>query len=203
MIHPRSGPTFAHRTIGLLGGSFNPAHAGHRDMSLHAIKRLGLYQVWWLVSPQNPLKSSLGMAPIKQRIGHARETANHPKIIVTNIEQHLGTRYTIDTLRALKRRFPHTRFVWLMGADNLSQMPLWRDWADIFRLVPVAVFRRPAYAAGCGRGKAAQRFVHGWNPSSQGKLLARKKLPAWVVVDNRLNDLSATDIRKDEHTWQS
>ena len=203
MIHSRSGPVFANRTIGLLGGSFNPAHDGHRAMSLHALKRLGLDQVWWLVSPQNPLKPTHGMAPIKQRMVHAHRTANHPKIIVTDLELQLGTHYTIDTLHVLRRRFPRTRFVWLMGADNLKQMPRWRKWDAIFQSVPVAVFRRPAYAAGRGCGKVAQRFVRGWNPSSHGKLLARKKPTAWLVVDNRLCTLSSTDIRKDQDTWQS
>src|SRR5580698_9005109 len=114
LIHPHSGPSFARMRIGLLGGSFNPAHAGHLEMSLHALKRLGLDQVWWLVNPQNPLKPSAGMAPLKERLRDASALARHPKIIVTDIQAQLNTRYTIDTLHALKRHFPRTRFIWLM-----------------------------------------------------------------------------------------
>src|SRR6185437_14156158 len=142
-LHPYMGPVFAHMKIGLLGGSFNPAHEGHLAMSLYALKRLGLRQVWWLVSPQNPLKPSKGMAPFAQRLEQARQLTHDPRIVVTDIEAQLGTRYTVDTLRELRRHFPHTHFVWLMGADNMEQMPRWRRWPQIFMQVPVAIFRRP------------------------------------------------------------
>jgi nicotinate-nucleotide adenylyltransferase len=203
MLHPRSGPAFSNLRIGLLGGSFNPAHEGHRAMSVYALKRMGLDQVWWLVSLQNPLKPAQGMAPLEQRLREAQNVARHPKIIVTAVEAEFGTRYTADTLRVLKKRFPHARFVWLMGADNLRQMPRWRDWPEIFRRVPVAVFRRPAYAAGRGLGKAAQRFRRNWRPAKHGKILARQKPPAWLVMDNAFNTLSATGIRKEIPTWQN
>ena len=134
---------FADLKIGLLGGSFNPAHDGHLAMSLYALKRLGLDQIWWLVSPQNPLKSAAEMIPLARRMEQSMRLAAHPRLIVTSIESALGTRYTADTLRVLKKRFPRTRFVWLMGADNLRQIPCWKDWQDIFHAVPVAVFRRP------------------------------------------------------------
>ena len=116
------------RRIGLLGGSFNPAHAGHRYISTEALRRLDLDEVWWLVSPQNPLKSQSGMAPFSQRLSHAASVARHPRIRVSAIEAEMGTRYTADTLAMLVRRFPAARFVWLMGADNLMQIPKWRDW---------------------------------------------------------------------------
>jgi nicotinate-nucleotide adenylyltransferase len=201
LLHSRSGSTYSGLTVGLLGGSFNPAHEGHRAVSLHALKRLGLDQVWWLVSPQNPLKPREGMAPLENRLREARVVAHHPKITVTDIESQFKTRFTIDTLRALKRRFPRTRFIWLMGADNLGQIPRWRDWADIFRMIPIAIFRRPAYSAGRGRGKAAQRFGHNWQPASRSRNFVRRKPPVWIVMDNRLNSLSATGLRKERATW--
>jgi len=200
--HLRNGAAFAGLTIGLLGGSFNPAHEGHLEMSLHAIKALGIDQVWWLVSPQNPLKGTADMAALDRRLAQARRVATHPHITVTDIETELGTRYTADTLRALKRRFPRVRFVWLMGADNLRQISRWKDWADIFHLCPVAVFRRPAYAAGRGIGKAAMRFGKAWRRPAQGINLAGSDLPAWVILDNKLNYTSATEIRRDTSSWQ-
>lgn len=204
--HLRNGAAFSGMTIGLLGGSFNPAHSGHLAMSLYALKHLRLDQVWWLVSPQNPLKPAAGMAPLDRRMDYASRLAAHPRLVVTAIETELGTRYTADTLRALMRRFPGVRFVWLMGADNLRQIPRWQAWQDIFRSVPVAVFRRPGYPAGRGLGKAAIRFGKAWQEPVKGKIIAykaRKRLPAWIILDNKLNYTSATKIRKDNPTWQS
>jgi nicotinate-nucleotide adenylyltransferase len=203
--HLRNGAAFAGLTIGLLGGSFNPAHDGHWAMSLYALQQLGLDQIWWLVSPQNPLKNSEEMASLERRMVRASSFAAHPRLTVTALEIALGTRYTADTLRVLKRRFPRVRFVWLMGADNLRQIPRWKDWQDIFRLVPVAVFRRPAYPAGRGLGKAALRFGKAWRHPTTGKNLAptaQNLLPAWIILDNKLNYTSATKIRKDNPSWQ-
>jgi len=198
LIHPYSGPSFAHRRIGLLGGSFNPAHAGHLEMSLHALKRLGLDEVWWLVSPQNPLKPARGMAALDERLAGARLLARHPKITVTDIEMRFGTSYTADTLRTLRQRFPGTKFVWLMGADNLGQILRWRRWAEIFMHMPVAVFRRPGYDTAV-RGKAAIRFAKARHPASFGKKLAFSRAPAWLVLDNRLNLVSSTALRRHAH----
>ena len=136
----RSGPL-----TGLLGGSFNPAHGGHRRISLFALRALRLDEVWWLVSPGNPLKPRKGMAPLAARVASARAQARRAPIRVTAIERELGTRYTIDTLRALLRRFPRRRFVWLMGSDNLAQFHRWRDWRGIARSLPIAVIARPGY----------------------------------------------------------
>ena len=134
------------RRIGILGGSFNPAHDGHRHISLEALKRLRLDEVWWLVSPQNPLKPQEGMAPFEDRIEKAKSVADHPRIRVTDIEKGFATTYTAETLARLCRRFPNQRFVWLMGADNLSQISRWNRWTRIFHTVPVAVFDRPSYS---------------------------------------------------------
>ena len=131
--------------VGLLGGSFNPAHRAHRAISFAAIAELGLDEVWWLVSPGNPLKSAAGMAPLPARFASAQRMARRAPIRVTAIERQFGTRYTIDTLRALQRRYPKRQFVWIMGADNLAQFGQWKDWRGIARTMPIAVFARPGY----------------------------------------------------------
>src|SRR6185503_14917343 len=133
------------KLTGLLGGSFNPAHGAHRAVSLFALEALGLGEAWWLVSPGNPLKPKQGMAPLAARVASAKEQARRAPIKVTAIERELGTVYTVDTLRALKRRFPRRRFVWLMGADNLAQFHLWKDWREIAGEMPIAVVARPGY----------------------------------------------------------
>jgi nicotinate-nucleotide adenylyltransferase len=165
-------------------------------MSLYALKRLHLDQVWWLVSPQNPLKTKQSMKPLRERFVKARHIARHPKIKVTDLESDLGTVYTVDTLKALKKRFPGAHFIWLMGADNLRQIPSWSRWQEIFALMPVAVFRRPAYAVGRRSGKASQCFDRYWLSLKQSRSLARHPAPVWSILDNPLNFLSATDIRR-------
>ncbi len=192
-----AGRSLAGPTVGLLGGSFNPAHEGHLAISLAALKRLGLDQVWWLVSPQNPLKAASGMAALDRRLASARAMARHPRIHATGIETALGTRYTADTLRALKQRFCRTRFVWLMGADNLIQLPRWRDWQQIFHLVPVAVFDRPTYALGALAGQAARRFARARCAERSARGLARREPPAWVFLHTPLMPQSASKIRAD------
>ncbi|MGE5147891.1 MAG: nicotinate-nucleotide adenylyltransferase [Candidatus Eiseniibacteriota bacterium] len=178
----------------MLGGSFNPAHEGHLQISLEALRRLGLDEVWWLVSPQNPLKKVKGMAPMAERLAGARLMARHPRLRVTDIEARLGTRYTADTLRALKRRFPHHDFVWLMGADNLSQIPAWRSWSYIFHTVPVAIFARPTYSLGALAGKAARRFNRVRRPERAARDIPGQA-PAWVFFHTRLMPISATALR--------
>jgi nicotinate-nucleotide adenylyltransferase len=173
--------------IGLLGGSFNPAHEGHLYVSEIALKQLPLDYVWWLVAPQNPLKPEEGMAPAEHRLAAARTmVAGHPRLIVSDLEKTLGTRYTIDTLKALHRRFPEVRFVWLMGSDNLAQFHRWRRWMDIAALLPVAVIVRPGSVLAPLNAKAMQRFPRRRN---------MRKLPAIVPVDGRRNQVSATAIR--------
>jgi nicotinate-nucleotide adenylyltransferase len=183
------------RKIGLLGGSFNPAHEAHRQISLMALARLGLDEVWWLVSPQNPLKPVAGMAALPERLAEARKVARHPRIRVTGIEARLGTVYTARTIPALKRRFPALRFVWLMGADNLIQIDRWQGWQRIFNAVPVAVFARPTYCFRALASQAAHRFAKGRQPEGRAKVLAERQPPAWVFVHGRLNPLSASAIR--------
>lgn len=191
----------AGRRIGLLGGSFNPAHGGHLHISREALSRLRLDEVWWLVSPQNPLKSANGMAPLAERLASARARARGTRqITVTALETLLGTRYTADTLTRLTRRLPGVRFVWLMGADNLIQISRWEAWTRIFHCLPVAVLARPAYSIRASSAKAAQRFCRQRLPESRAGCLAAEKPPAWVFLHIRLSALSATQIRKARNT---
>ncbi len=181
--------------IGLLGGSFNPAHGGHRHISLLALKHLHLDELWWLVSPQNPLKSSNDMAPLGERLASAPALARHPRIRVSDIETRLHTRYTAATLHALRTRYPQTRFVWLMGADNLAQIPHWERWTEIFRTVPIAVFDRATYSYRALAGKAAQRFAKQRIEGRNAATLADHKAPAWVYFHARRHPASASSIR--------
>ncbi len=186
-------------SVGLLGGSFNPAHSGHRRMSVEALRRLRLDEIWWLVSPQNPLKPVAGMAPLAVRLASARKVARHPRIRPTAIEVELGTQLTVDTVQALKRRFPQLRFLWLMGSDNLQQFHRWADWREIARQVPIVVMARPNYH-GSGQSAPAmgwlRRYRHrdaaGWR---------NWKLPAIAQVNLGLDPASATAIRRADPDW--
>jgi nicotinate (nicotinamide) nucleotide adenylyltransferase/ribosome silencing factor RsfS/YbeB/iojap len=185
----------------LLGGSFNPAHGGHLHISELALKLLDLDQIWWLVSPQNPLKPVDGMAPFPVRLEGARRIAEtDPRILVTDLESRLASsRYTADSLKALRRRFPRLRFVWLMGGDNLVQIPKWQRWPEIFRTVPIAVFDRPSYSLKALSGPAAKRFARYRVPASDERRLAEMEPPAWVFFHTRLDDRSATRIRSEQN----
>lgn len=180
----------------MLGGSFNPAHDGHRHISRFALVALGLDWVWWLVTPQNPLKPVEGMAPLPVRVASARAVARHPRIVVSDLERQIGTLFTIDTLIALKRRFPHTQFVWLMGADNLLQVSHWRRWTKIFESVPVAVLQRAPFTLRALNSKAARRYRRNRVEWRRRDRLALQRAPAWLVCWNRLHAASATAIRQ-------
>ncbi|HEX4178383.1 MAG TPA: nicotinate (nicotinamide) nucleotide adenylyltransferase [Rhizomicrobium sp.] len=180
------GPVGDGLRIGLLGGSFDPAHDGHLYVSDIARKALKLDYVWWLVSPGNPLKPEPGA--LAGRLARARAAAaHHPFIRVSDIEQRLGTRYTVDTVRALQRRFPHTRFTWLMGSDNLEQFARWRRWQEIACAIPIAVVRRPGSVLAPLRAPLARWLG-----------VARKPGPApsLMVLDGRRNWESSTALRE-------
>ncbi|MFH1157673.1 MAG: nicotinate-nucleotide adenylyltransferase [Pseudomonadota bacterium] len=195
---PHQATLWKNCTVGLLGGSFNPAHEGHRHISLHALKSLGLDAVWWMVSPQNPLKSKNDMASLEDRVAGAVEASrHHPRIIVTDIERLLHTHYTADTLSALKKHFPRTRFVWLMGTDNLRQIHLWHEWERIFNFVPVAVLDRPPRGSNVKSCPALERFRASLRPQEQAPLLKTCRPPAWTILHIPLNRQSATALRKE------
>lgn len=181
------------RRIGLLGGSFNPAHDGHLHAALSALTRLGLHEVWFMVSPQNPLKSASDMAPFADRLWAADKLGGkHARLSATGIEARLGTRFTVDTVAALKRRFPLTQFVWLMGADNLFQMSRWMGWVKLFKMLPVAIVDRPPYSRAVLAAKAARRFLPYRRPY---RALLVRGLPAWTFLHVRRHPASASDIR--------
>lgn len=181
--------------VGLLGGSFNPAHAGHLHIARAALRRLQLDQVWLLVSPGNPLKPKAGMAPLATRLASAGRIADGRRIVATAIEGALGTRYTADTIDMLRRRFPRVRFVWLMGADNLVQLPRWDRWQRIAADLPLAVLPRP----GATRKALASRAAHALRPArriaARAPVLAALAPPCWCLLPIRENPLSATALR--------
>ena len=181
------GPAADGLRIGLLGGSFNPAHSGHLYVSETALKRLKLDSVWWLVSPGNPLKAETDMAPLAERLGDATRLAAHePRIHVSTLEASLGTRYTIDTVTALQRRFPHVQFIWLMGSDNLAQFSRWRRWQDLARKVPIAVVQRPGSILASLNAPLIRRF---------GATRTLTRPPAVMILDGVRNHESATRLR--------
>jgi nicotinate-nucleotide adenylyltransferase len=182
--------------VGLLGGSFNPAHEAHLHVSLIALRRLKLDIVLWLVSPQNPLKGAKDTAPLAARLERARAIATDPRIEVSAIEQALGTRYTIDTLEALLRSFPKARFVWLMGGDNLAQFHRWRRWQEIARRMPMAVIARPGFTTAALASPAARLLAAARFPASRAAELVRQTPPAWVFLEERLDAASSTALRQ-------
>lgn len=189
--------------VGLLGGSFNPAHGGHLHISLLALKRLRLDFVWWLVSPGNPLKDAKDLAPLSKRLEDARKTATHPRIAVRSLEERFGTRYTVDTLRALDAACPNTKFVWLMGADNMIQLPEWKNWIEICELVPIAVFDRPGYSLQALNGKMATRFQAHRRAAAKAGSLADQPAPAWTFIHCPKHPAAATEIRNRPQQKQS
>jgi nicotinate-nucleotide adenylyltransferase len=184
----------AGQVIGLLGGSFDPPHEGHVHISKAALKRFGLDHLWWLVSPGNPLKEH-GPAPLPDRMQAARALMQHPRVTVTDIEAHLGTRYTAQTIAALRRRYPGVRFVWVMGADNLAQFHRWQDWRWIIETVPVAVIARPGQRLGARRSKAAKVYRQARITGRGAHVLGLLKAPAWSFINVPLSDQSSSAIR--------
>ena len=181
-------------SIGLLGGSFDPAHGGHAHITREALKRFGLDRVWWLVSPGNPLKAR-GPAPLADRMAAARAVMQHPKVIVTDIEARLGTRATADTLVTLRRVYPGVRFVWLMGADNLAQFHQWHNWQFIMETVPVGVLARPGDRTEARMSPAARAYSRYRIAGQASHLLAQSRAPAWCFVNVPMVDISSSAIR--------
>lgn len=188
--------------IGLLGGSFNPAHGGHRHISLEAMRALGLDEVWWLVSPGNPLKEGAkDMAPFEARLASALKAAKGTRVRVSDFEQRRGTRYTIDTVRKLKLHYRQHDFIWLLGSDTLPNFHKWRDWRNLAREVPIAVIRRAGYDSAAHAARAMgwlRRFVH---PSSQARYWTDWSAPAIIFLRLPPDTTSATAIRTRDPNW--
>ena len=187
-------PHGRHQRIGLFGGSFNPAHEGHRQVALYALKRLNLDWVWWLVAPQNPLKSKSETAAFSKRMAITKKLALHPRFIVTDVESQMNSTFTAQTIAAL-RRLSHAKFVWIMGADSLASFHHWHDWTKIIHDVPIAVLARPGYSIKALDSKAALRFADKRLAKSQTIALASKSTPRWTFISMPLRKESSTAIR--------
>lgn len=187
--------------IGLLGGSFNPAHGGHRRISLFALEALGLDAVWWLVSPGNPLKPKAGMAPLAARVASARTQARRAPIRATAIERELGTVYTVDTLAAIRHRYPKVRFIWLMGSDNLAQFHRWRAWREIARAMPIAVIARPGYDRAAIASPAMAWLGRYRRSSASFRDRSRWSAPALIPLRFDPDPRSATMLRRADPDW--
>jgi nicotinate-nucleotide adenylyltransferase len=180
--------------IGLLGGSFDPAHAGHAHITREALRRFRLDRVWWLVSPGNPLKAA-GPAPLDRRITQARTVMRDPRVVITGLEVDLRTRHTAATLHRLAALYPGVRFVWLMGSDNLASFHRWRGWTDILRMMPMAVIARPGSLLESRAAPAAQRFAGHRISSREARLLPDMAAPAWTWLRAPLNPRTSTALR--------
>ena len=184
----------AGQAIGLLGGSFDPAHEGHAHITREALKRFGLDRVWWLVSPGNPLKPH-GPAPLAERMERARAAIDHPRVEVTDIEALLGTRFTAETLARLFALYPGVRFTWLMGADNLAGFHRWERWDEIMQVLPVGVIARPGERVAARTSPAARRFRAARLGGASAGLLAGAEAPAWCLINVPMVDTSSSAIR--------
>lgn len=192
----RAPPSFSGMKIGLFGGSFNPAHRGHRRASLAVLRRCDLDEIWWLVTPGNPLKNHSELAPLGARVHRARAIADHPKIRVTAFEAAAGLQYTADTVRYLTDRRPDVRFLWMMGADNLAGFHKWQDWRGIMRRVPVAVVDRPGDRLAAASAPAAQAYGRFRIDERFAPTLVHRDRPAWAFIHCPLDPISSTALRR-------
>lgn len=186
--------------IGIFGGSFNPPHSGHRLVAMTALKRLNLDQVWWLVTPGNPLKSTRELAPLEMRIHMTSAFADHPKMKVTAHELSLGTPYTAETLKTICLKRPRLKFVWIMGADNLSSFHRWQNWRMIMESVPVAVVDRPHASMSVMSSPAAQAYQGARIDEADADILPELQAPAWTFLHAPLDQNSSTDLRSRRKT---
>ena len=190
-------PPFGHgQRIGLFGGSFNPGHAGHRMVALYALRRLKLDFVWWLVSPQNPLKDIYETGDYTERFNAAQKIARHPRFVVTDLEKQIDSPMTAETLKALSVAMRQAHFVWIMGADSFRDLDHWHQWSRIVGTLPLAILARPGYSMGALGGQAANRFARRRVPNEQSGVLATRKAPAWVFISMPLRKESSSAIRQ-------
>ncbi len=191
----RMPPHAARMRIGLFGGTFDPPHEAHLAACLLAMKRLRLDQVWWLVTPGNPLKDARGLAPLADRIAAARALARHPRIVVTGLEAAVGVSYTYDVVRYLTGRCRDVRFVWIMGADNLRSFHRWQRWRDIADRVPIVVVDRAGPSLYAAAGPAGHALGGARLPESAAMSLPSRRPPAWVLLHGLKSPLSSTALR--------
>jgi nicotinate-nucleotide adenylyltransferase len=193
--HYRSPPHYSGQRIGLFGGTFDPPHEAHLAACLLAMKRLALDHVWWLVTPGNPLKDTMGLAPLEERVAAARQLARHPRIEVTGMEAEIGVRYSYDTIRYLTSHCSGVHFVWIMGADNLRTFHRWQKWRAIAAMVPIAVIDRLGPSLYATAGSAGQALARYRLPDSQARSLADRRPPAWIYLHGLKSPLSSTALR--------
>ncbi|MDI6652008.1 nicotinate-nucleotide adenylyltransferase [Gluconobacter japonicus] len=186
--------------VGLLGGSFNPAHIGHLQVAQRALRALRLDQVWLMVSPGNPLKPRKGMGTFRARLASAQRFADGRRVCATDIEARLKQRYTVKTVALLKQRFPNVQFVWLMGADGLAQFSRWKNWRVLARMIPIAILPRPGSVTPALHGAAASVLRRNRRPSREAPILGRRKGSAWTFLSAPQNDISATALRESGQT---
>ncbi len=194
-LRVKSPLVFAGQRIGIMGGTFNPPHAGHAIVAETAVKRLQLDQLWWVVTPGNPLKTNGGLPPLKQRMNAARTFAHGPRMKITGLEAELGTPYTAATLAFLSRRYPGVRFVWVMGADNLASFDRWQHWRQIAAAMPIAVVDRPGWRLKALAGPAAAALAKNRVSEFRSAQLPDMQPPVWTFLTSRLSRLSSTALR--------
>lgn len=187
--------SFAGNRIGLLGGTFNPPHAGHIDLSLTALRRLQLDCVWWLVTPGNPLKQNDGLPSVSRRMSWCRTLVQDRRIVVTGFERHLSSAFTAKTLAHLLVQRPTTNFVWLMGGDALFNFHRWYRWQDIITALPVAVIDRPGWRLMAMSSKTAHAYSDKRVPETDAARLITMPAPAWTYLTTAQNSLSSTELR--------
>ena len=195
-LRVRTPLVFAGQRVGIMGGSFNPPHAGHAIVAETALKRLHLDQLWWVVTPGNPLKTNNELPPLSDRMPAAARFAHGPRMKVTGFEQDLGTPYTAATLSFLKRRYPGVRFVWVMGADNLATFDRWQHWRAIAASMPIAIVDRPGWRLKALSSPAAAALARSRMAESEAAKLPTAQAPAWVFLTSRLSSLSSTALRR-------
>lgn len=187
--------------IGLLGGSFNPAHEGHHELSLLALKLMRLDYIWWLVSPGNPQKNPTSYAPYEDRLATAQAIANHPRILISNFEQTHGLTYSANTITTLRQYFSQTKFIWMIGADNLENLHTWKNWRTIANTLPLAIFNRPGHQISALASPAAKTLSAARQPIRAAQELADMQAPAWIYFNQIENKTSATKIRAATPHW--
>ncbi|AQX20948.1 nicotinate-nucleotide adenylyltransferase [Bartonella sp. CDC_skunk] len=181
--------------VGLFGGSFNPPHAGHLLVAKTAILRLRLNQLWWMITPGNPLKDCIQLPSLHKRMQLSSEFLNHPKIRVTGFEKTIGSKISVDTISYILKRYRRVHFVWVMGADNLATFHYWHRWRDIMSMIPVAIIDRPLARMSALSSPMARTYCYSRVDERVSTLLPFMAPPAWIYLHGPLSFQSSTKLR--------
>lgn len=185
--------------IGLLGGSFNPAHEGHIYISEQALRLFGLDEIWWLVTPQNPLKKMKTNDTLIKRLNFAKKLVKNSKIRIDSVENKYKNNFTANTLKNIINRYKGTKFIWLMGADNLDEFHKWYQWQTIYSIIPIAVFDREYYSYSVFNSIAGKRYFNKLHKTKNSQSIFKSKLPSWRFLRIHKNSLSSTKIRNNKN----